>query len=111
MTTVILKSKLATITDEVSGGYKDQVTFPLKAKKRNAVLYEAMQLLLEKEKELIVLRKELDNAKADTIRELLTDRGVCQHSPTRKWVDYGDILEFLLELEEEAKDKEQENAK
>ena len=62
MTTVTLKSKLASITDELTGGCKDEITVPSRARDRNTALYEAMRLLLEKEKELIALREQLAQA-------------------------------------------------
>ena len=44
--TYTLPSGLASVTDEVSGGYKLEITTPGKAKDRNNALREALEQLL-----------------------------------------------------------------
>ena len=46
-----LPSGLASITDDVSGGYKLEITTPGKAKDRNKALLEALEQLLIMTKE------------------------------------------------------------
>ena len=61
MTTVDLKISLASITDEVSGGFSTQISIPSSAEGRNKALQEAMKVLLKKEKEIGNLRGQLDS--------------------------------------------------
>ena len=44
--TYTLPSKLASITDECSGGFTNEITTPAKARDRNSALIEALEQLL-----------------------------------------------------------------